>query len=181
LLEESEMAVLSLSDYPSAPEILEDGKTFFENALKKARIVSEYTGEMVIADDSGLEVDFLEGRPGIHSARYSGPDADDEKNIQRLLQELKGVPIERRGAAFKCVLVLYNPDGIYESFEGTLRGEIAVSPAGSEGFGYDPVFIVPEYGRTVAELSPDIKNKISHRAKAFKKLKKKLAATCQII
>jgi XTP/dITP diphosphohydrolase len=142
--------------------------------LKKARVISEYTGKMVIADDSGLEVDSLGGRPGIHSARYSGSDADDEKNIQKLLQELKDVPIEKRGAAFKCVLVLYNPDGTFESFEGTLRGEIAVSPSGSEGFGYDPVFIVPEYDRTVAELSPDIKNTISHRAKAFKKLKESL-------
>jgi len=121
-----------------------------------------------------LEVDFLGGRPGVHSSRYSGPDADDEKNIRKLLEELKDVPMEKRGAAFKCVLVLFNTDGTSESFEGTLRGKISINPAGNEGFGYDPVFIVPEFGCTVAELSPDVKNRISHRAEAFNKLKKSL-------
>lgn len=153
---------------------MEDGTTFFENALKKARALSEYTGEVVIADDSGLEVDALGGKPGVHSARYARPGADDNRNNQKLLEELRDIPEDERGAAFKCVLVLYRTDGTYMSFEGTLRGRITFDPAGDGGFGYDPVFFVEEYGRTVAELAPDTKNRISHRAKAFNKLKKSL-------
>ncbi len=166
--------LLSLQDYPDAPSIREDGHTFLENALKKARIISEYTGRTVIADDSGLEVDCLEGAPGIHSARYSGVGATDGKNILKLLEEMDGVPGEQRGAAFRCVLVLYRTDGTFETFEGELRGTISREPSGNEGFGYDPVFIVPGYGMTVAELDPGTKNMISHRGLAFAKLKKSL-------
>jgi len=121
-----------------------------------------------------LEVDALGGKPGVHSARYAGLGADDDKNNQKLLEELRGIPENERGAAFKCVLVLYKTDGTSTSFEGTLQGTITFDPAGKEGFGYDPVFCVEEYGRTVAELTPDTKNRISHRAKAFNKLKKSL-------
>lgn len=153
---------------------MEDGATFFENALKKARIVSEHTGEWAIADDSGLEVDALGGRPGVYSARYSGLDGTDDDNNRRLLHEMQPVPPEKRGAAFKCVLVLYKPDGTFQSFHGELRGSIATSQKGSEGFGYDPVFYVDAYGKTVAELGGEVKNRISHRAKAFEKLKKSL-------
>ncbi|MBN2514556.1 MAG: XTP/dITP diphosphatase [Deltaproteobacteria bacterium] len=174
LLTGTDITVLSLDDYPDIPEIVEDGTTFFENALKKARALSEYTGEVVIADDSGLEVDALGGKPGVHSARYARPGADDNRNNQKLLEELRDIPEDERGAAFKCVLVLYRTDGTYMSFEGTLRGRITFDPAGDGGFGYDPVFFVEEYGRTVAELAPDTKNRISHRAKAFNKLKKSL-------
>ena len=165
---------LSLDEYPGLPEVVEDGETFFENALKKAKAVSEYTGKIVLADDSGLEVDFLEGRPGICSSRYAGPDATDQSNIEKLLEELKGVPINKRGAAFVCALVLYRPDGTFESFEGRWGGEIGHEPAGTTGFGYDPVFVVAECGMTVAQISPDMKNTISHRAKALNKLKKSL-------
>jgi XTP/dITP diphosphohydrolase len=171
LLEGTGITLLSLDDYPDMPDVEEDGKTFFENAFKKASAISKYTGEVAVADDSGLEVDFLDGRPGIYSSRFSGQNATDEENIIELLRELKNVPAKERKAAFKCVLVIYRPDGKFESFEGTLKGEIGLEPRGSEGFGYDPVFIVPEYDRTVAELDPDVKNRISHRAEAFKKLK----------
>ncbi|MBW2631251.1 MAG: XTP/dITP diphosphatase [Deltaproteobacteria bacterium] len=174
LLEGMNVNLLSLHDYPDVPSIVEDGNTFLENALKKARVISEYTGGTIIADDSGLEVDYLEGAPGIHSARYSGAGATDERNIRKLLEELDGVPTEKRGAAFRCALVLYRTDGTFETFEGKLEGIIALKPTGSEGFGYDPVFIVPEYGKTVAQLDPEIKNRISHRAIAFAKLKKSL-------
>jgi XTP/dITP diphosphohydrolase len=174
MLENEDVTIRSLNDYPQVPEIVEDGETFFENALKKAKVVSEHTGEWVIADDSGLEVDSLGGRPGVYSSRYSGPDATDDDNNRLLLQELQSMPPEKRGAAFRCVLVLYKPDGTYRSFDGELSGSIARYPAGSEGFGYDPVFCVDAYGKTVAELGPDIKNRISHRAKAFEKLKKSL-------
>jgi len=128
----------------------------------------------VIADDSGLEVESLEGKPGVHSARYSGKDATDEKNNEKLLAELKDIPIEKRDAAFRCVLVLFRPDGNYDYFEGKLKGIIGFEPKGEEGFGYDPVFIVPRFRCTVAQLSPEVKNSISHRAEAFKKLKKSL-------
>ncbi|MBN2538540.1 MAG: XTP/dITP diphosphatase [Deltaproteobacteria bacterium] len=174
LLEGINITLSSLYDYTDAPDIIEDGRTFLENALKKARVISDYAGRTVIADDSGLEVDYLEGAPGIHSARYSGAGATDEKNIRKLLEELEGVSVEKRGAAFKCALVLYRTDGTFETFEGKLEGTIATEQAGSEGFGYDPVFIVPEYGKTVAQIDPDTKNRISHRAMAFAKLKKSL-------
>ena len=167
--------LLSLNDYPGIPEIVEDGKNFLENALIKARTVAEATGEIVLADDSGLEVDALGGAPGICSARYAGHDADDMRNIRRLLYDLKDVPLEKRGAAFRCVLVLYPPaDGRYETFEGRWEGMITERPVGRGGFGYDPVFFLPDLGVTVAELSPEVKNRISHRAQAIAKLKEKL-------
>lgn len=165
---------MSFNDYPDIPEIIEDGETFFENALKKAQSVSKYTGQTVIADDSGLEVRSLGGKPGVHSARYSGNNATDKENNRKLLTELKDIPMEKRDAAFRCVLVLYRPDGSYDYFEGKLEGMIAFEPEGEEGFGYDPVFIVPRYGCTVAQLSLEVKNSISHRARALKKLKKSL-------
>ena len=135
--------LLSLLDYPSIPEIEEDGSTFLENALKKAKTVADSTGEAALADDSGIEIDFLGGRPGIYSARYSGPGATDEKNNRKVLSELKGVPLEKRTAAFRCVLVLYRPDGKYKVFEGSWKGLIGFEPRGTLGFGYDPIFIDP--------------------------------------
>jgi len=174
LLTGMDVDLLSLQDYPDAPQIREDGRTFLENALKKARIISEYTGRTVIADDSGLEVDCLKGAPGIHSARYAGVGASDGDNIRKLLDEMDGVPGTQRGAAFRCMLVLYRTDGTFETFEGELRGAISVQASGSEGFGYDPVFSVPEYGKTIAELDPATKNRISHRGIAFDKLKQSL-------
>jgi non-canonical purine NTP pyrophosphatase, rdgB/HAM1 family len=174
MLEGIAVSLFSFNDYPDLPEIVEDGETFLDNALKKARVVSAHTGEIVIADDSGIEIDFLRGEPGVFSSRYSGPDATDESNIEKLLRELKGVPLNERGATFRCVLVLCKPDGSFESFEGKWRGRVGYEPAGDKGFGYDPVFVAPEFGVTAAELSPEIKNSVSHRALAFAKLKKSL-------
>jgi len=166
----------SLNDYPDIPEIIEDGKSFLENAQIKAKTVAEATGRTVLADDSGLEVDALGGAPGIYSARYAGQDADDGSNIRRLLKELKGVPPEKRGALFRCVLVLYSPaNGCMETFEGHWRGVIADRPVGRGGFGYDPIFILPDLGVTVAELSSEVKNRISHRGQAIAKLKERFA------
>jgi len=167
------ISLLSLNDYPDIPETVEDGKSFLENALKKARAVAESTREIVLADDSGLEVDALGGAPGIYSARYAGNDADDMQNIRKLLYDLKGIHAENRGAAFRCVLVLYPVDGHYEAFEGRWEGLIAEKPVGQGGFGYDPVFFLPGEGMTVAELSPEVKNRISHRAQAIAKLKER--------
>ena len=150
---------------------MEDGSTFFENALKKARATAVATGEIALADDSGLEVEYLNGEPGIFSARYAGPEQNDRLNIEKLLKKLDGIPFERRNAAFRCVLVLYRPDGSYETFEGRWRGVIYDRPLGEGGFGYDPVFYLPELGVTVAQLQPDEKNRMSHRAIASAKLK----------
>ena len=169
----------SLSEYAAVPDIIEDGKSFLENALKKARTISEFTEEIVLADDSGLEVDFLKGSPGVYSSRYAGEAATDEENIKKLLTELENVPREKRGASFVCVLVLYFPDGQYESFEGRWRGVIHDKASGTGGFGYDPVFYLPDREITVAQMSADEKNGISHRARAFEKLKQYLQQKMQ--
>jgi len=174
MLEGIEVGLCSLLDYPDLPDLIEDGNSFLENALKKASFFSKLTGETVLADDSGLEVEVLDGAPGIYSARYAGKDADDQQNIRKLLDDLKDIAAENRGAAFRCVLVLYHPEGTYDSFEGCLEGRIAKEPAGEGGFGYDPVFILPGDVVTVAQLSSEVKNRISHRAQAFLKLKEKL-------
>lgn len=164
--------IRSLTDYDGVPDVVEDGNTYLENALKKARAYSVFTGETVLADDSGLEVDFLQGAPGIYSSRYAGPDATDEENCRKLLQVLEGVAPEDRGAMFRCVLVLYHPDGQFEPFEGTWRGMIHTEPVGEKGFGYDPVVYLPEMGLTVAQLAPEVKNKLSHRGQALALFKK---------
>lgn len=165
------LEIKSLADYDPELEISEDGSTFLDNALKKASTVSRLTGEMALADDSGLAVDFLQGAPGVHSARYAGPGATDEMNYRKLLREMEGVPSEKRGASFVCTLVLYRPDGTYLSFDGAWQGVIHVEPRGELGFGYDPVFFLPELGKTAAELPPALKNRLSHRAAAMNKLR----------
>lgn len=171
LLMDSGVTLLSLNDYPDLPEIKEDGNSFLENALKKARTIAELTGEVVLADDSGLEVEALNGAPGIYSARYAGGEGDDRKNILKILSDLRGVPPARREAVFRCILVLCRPNGRYHAFDGNWKGRITETPVGRGGFGYDPVFYLPERGVTAAQLSADIKNSISHRAKAVAKLK----------
>jgi XTP/dITP diphosphohydrolase len=171
MLEGSGVHLRSLMDYPNLPDIVEDGNTFLDNALKKARAVSEWTGETVLADDSGLEVDALGGAPGIYSARYAGADANDVRNIRKLLNAMKDISTDKRGATFRCILVLYSADGSYETFDGHWKGRISKEPVGQGGFGYDPVFFLPEEGVTVAQLSSDVKNRISHRAQAIGKLK----------
>ena len=166
-----DVELLSLLDFPAVPEIREDGQSYRENALKKARTVAEYTGEIVLADDSGLEVEALDGGPGIYSARFAGPEATDEHNVGKLLETLSGVPWEKRGASFQCVLVLCRPDGGCETFTGRWQGRIHSSPLGEEGFGYDPVFFLPDLGLTAAQLPAERKNRLSHRAQAVGELK----------
>lgn len=170
LLQPLDVKLLSVEDFSGAPEVVEDGTTFQENALKKARCLAEYSGIATIADDSGLEVECLGGRPGVYSSRFAGPDATDQENTIHLLGELEGVPLEKRTAAFRCVLALFDKDGSYNFFEGTLEGFIAFELSGAGGFGYDPIFLLPDGERTVAELDPEEKNRISHRGKAFEKL-----------
>ncbi len=155
-------------------EIVEDGETFEENSMKKAVTVMEKTNEAAIADDSGLEVDFLGGCPGVYSARFAGEDATDEDNNEKLLKKLEGVPFEKRKGRFVSVISLAFPDGRKLSLRGECEGVIALESKGTDGFGYDPLFIVTKYQRTFAELGSEIKNKISHRAKALKKFREEL-------
>lgn len=152
------------------PEIVEDGDTFEANAIKKAEMASQFLQCPVIADDSGLEVEALQGAPGVYSARYAGPDAKDEENNEKLLQALQGVPNEKRGASFVCVMAFATPEGRTRTVRGTCAGRITEQPRGRQGFGYDPLFYLPERDCTMAELSPAEKNCISHRAQAVQKL-----------
>jgi len=168
------VTILSLKDFPHLPTIVEDGKSFYENALKKATKVARYTGELTIADDSGIEVKALGGRPGVYSSRFAGENASDEDNNARLLRELQGVPFDKRQARFRCVLVVAKPEGETAFVEGECKGIIIDEPRGHYGFGYDPVFLVPEYNKTFSEIRPEEKNKISHRAQALRKLLKLL-------
>ena len=166
--------ILSLKDFPGAPIVIEDGDTFEENAVKKASIIARHTGLLTLADDSGLEVDALDGEPGVRSARFAGENATDEDRNRKLLNLLKDVPESKRSARFKCAMALSNPQGDTDVVLGVCEGSIAFEPRGDTGFGYDPVFLVPGYGKTFAELGPDIKNSISHRAIALEKIKKSL-------
>lgn len=164
--------LMGLNHFDNIPEIEEDGASFLENALKKARFYSKYFSQPVLADDSGLEVDALKGAPGIFSARYGGAGASDRKNRERLLKVMDGIPTPRRGASFKCVLAMVFPDGREIVVEGSCRGRIGFREVGRRGFGYDPIFFLPRYGKTMAELTLQEKNRISHRGKALRKLKK---------
>lgn len=159
--------VLPLNEFPGIVEAEEDGVTFKENAVKKASAVCEQTGLMALADDSGLEVDCLEGFPGVFSSRFAGEEKNDEANNKKLLELLEDVPEEYRTARFTCVAAIATPDDWVYTAEGYCEGIIAREPKGEGGFGYDPLFYVPEYGKTFAELEPETKNKISHRAKAL--------------
>jgi XTP/dITP diphosphohydrolase len=164
------IAVKTLLDYPEIEDVEETGSTFEENATLKAEAVSKILNKMVIGDDSGLIVDALEGRPGIYSARYAGEHKNDQKNLEKVLDELKGVSEEDRTARFYCALAVALPGKEAITVSGTCEGRILDEQRGTNGFGYDPVFYVPDKSRTMAELTSDEKNKISHRANALKKL-----------
>ena len=174
LLEPFDIEVLSVKDFDSVPDVEEDGDTFFENSRKKALEISTVLGLPALADDSGLEVDALGGRPGVLSARYSGEDATDLKNNIKLLDEMKGVAEKDRTARFRCVMVAADPSGRIISADGSCEGVITEEMQGDGGFGYDPVFYLPELGRTMAQLSRDEKNGISHRGRAIAKIVKEL-------
>jgi XTP/dITP diphosphohydrolase len=168
MLEGTEIRVLGLDTFPDLPEIVEDGETFADNARKKAATVARLTGRLTLADDSGLEVTHLGGVPGVHSARYAGVAGDDAANNRKLLAALAGVPRAQRRGAFVCAMALCGPDGGCRFFAGRLEGLLAEEPRGDGGFGYDPLFLVPEYGKTLAELPLEIKNRISHRGQALR-------------
>ena len=181
LLRDLGVTLLSLADFPNLPEIPEEGASFAENAAAKAMAVARLTGQPALADDSGLAVDVLGGAPGVFSARYAQDRTaprppTDADNWGKLLAELHDVPWGERRAHFVCELALATPDGRLRRARGECAGVIAVSPRGETGFGYDPVFWVPEYGATMAQLGPEIKNQISHRAKALAAFKAVLRA-----
>ena len=181
LLQDLGVTLLSLADFPHLPEIPEDGATFQENAAIKARAVSRLTGRPALADDSGLAVDALGGRPGVYSARYAqdrtAPQPPgDADNWRKLLDEMVGVPWEQRGARFVCEIALALPDGRLFRAHGECEGRIAQEARGNAGFGYDPVFWVPEFSATMAQVGPEVKNRISHRARALAAFKDLLAA-----
>ena len=174
LLSDLDINIMSLDEAENAPHVVEDGKTFMENAFKKAKVIAEATGIMALADDSGLEVDALDGAPGVYSARYSGENASDASNNEKLLANLEGVSSGKRGAHFSCVIIVYHPSGQWISTEARCEGEITNKIIGDQGFGYDPVFYLPSINRTMAQLSPEEKNSLSHRGKALAELKSKL-------
>lgn len=163
--------IKTLLDLPDFPDIDESGDSYRANAELKARALWEKVKEPVFADDSGLEVDALNGRPGIHSARFSGPDTNHPRNIAKLLEELGDLPVDKRSARFRCEIIYLDQSGNAHEFVGTLEGYIGFSCAGSAGFGYDPVFMLHERGCSVAQLANHEKNAISHRARAVEKLK----------
>lgn len=167
LLRGLDITIRTLDDFPEAPDVVEDGDTCEANAMKKAVEMAQYTGLTAVADDTGLEVDALGGRPGVFAARYAGQQATYEDNCRKLLLELQGIPADRRTGRFVTVAAIATPQGKRLSAKGLLEGVIAEQPAGSHGFGYDPVFWLPEYGQTLAQLAPEVKNRISHRARAF--------------
>lgn len=162
--------VKTLVDVPEIPDIEETGTTFEENAVIKAEAISKISSSYVVADDSGLVIDALEGRPGVFSARYAGPDKDDEANIDKVLGEMDGVRDEKRTARFYCALAIAGPGFETVTVNGTCEGLILNERHGSGGFGYDPIFYVPSEGKTMAEMSADRKNELSHRAAAMKNL-----------
>jgi XTP/dITP diphosphohydrolase len=166
--------IVTPADIGISIEVNETGASFEENARLKAAALAEASGRLTLADDSGLEVDALGGEPGPRSHRYAGEGASDADRINYLLAKLRGVPEGKRTARFRCVIALATPDGRVEFFTGECRGAIATAPRGSGGFGYDPVFYVPELGKTFAELKPEEKNRISHRARAAVKAREAL-------
>ena len=175
LLSDLGIGIRTLDEFPEVPDVIEDGETCEANAIKKARAVSKATGLMAVADDTGLEVNALGGRPGVFAARYAGEHATYEDNWRKLLQELSGVPRKRRTARFMTVAAMALPSGEVQVTTGQLEGVISEEPAGAGGFGYDPVFFVPELGKTLAQLSAEEKNRISHRAKAFAQVREILS------
>ena len=174
ILADLDAEILSMKEAGIQADIVEDGKTFEENAVIKATAISKLTGEIVLADDSGLEIDYLNKEPGVYSARHMGEHTDYHTKNASLIKRLEGVPDEKRTARFVCAIAAAFPDGRVETVRGTMEGRIGYEEKGENGFGYDPIFFLPEYGCTSAELSMEEKNKISHRGKALQAIKEEL-------
>ena len=174
ILSDVDVKKLSLLDFEKIPKVIEDGENLRDNAIKKAEIAYKYTQLVSIADDSGLEVEALEGLPGVYSSRFAGPKASYKENNHKLLDMLGNRSMEKRAARFRCVIAVVDSDAEPQIFEGAVDGYIGFENKGNSGFGYDPLFILPEYKKTFAELGEDLKNQVSHRAKALSKLKEYL-------
>ena len=172
ILGDLDYEILSMKEAGVNVDIIEDGTTFEENAIIKAKTVMEATGSIVLADDSGLEIDYLDKAPGIYSARFAGEDTSYDIKNRILLYRLEGVPDEERRARFVCAVAAVFPDGTVKVVRETIEGQIAHEIVGENGFGYDPIFYVPEYGCTTAEMTPELKNELSHRGKALRAMKK---------
>jgi len=172
LLDGIDVRILTLRNFPGLPKIVEDGRNFKENAIKKATTAAKLTGRLTIADDSGLEVDVLGNKPGVYSSRFAGKGATDRKNNLKLLRLLKDTPFKNRTARFVCHIAISDKSGLIGTTKGVCSGVIGFKIQGTYGFGYDPLFVIPKYGKTFAELGARIKNKMSHRYKALKKAKK---------
>jgi XTP/dITP diphosphohydrolase len=176
LLGDLGVTIRAAHEFPDGPDVVEDGDTYEANAILKARAWADHTRLWTLADDSGLEVDALDGRPGMYSSRYA---PTNEERIAGILRELDGAPEERRGARFVCVMALASPDGRIETRRGECEGRIALAPSGRGGFGYDPIFHLPERGCSMAEIGEDEKNRISHRARAAQAIRPVIAARMQ--
>ena len=174
------LEVISMKDAGFNVDIVEDGTTFEENAIIKAKAIAEKCDELVLADDSGLEVDYLNKEPGIYSARYMGEDTPYEEKNRNIINRLEGVSDDERTARFVCVIAAVFPDGSVKTTRATIEGIIAHEPSGANGFGYDPIVYVPEFGKTTAELSPEEKNKVSHRGKALELMKQQIKEYMQM-
>lgn len=174
ILSDLDVEVLSMKEAGIKADIVEDGTTFEENAVIKAKTICELCGEITLADDSGLEIDYLNREPGVYSARYMGEDTSYRIKNANLIERLEGVPDEKRTARFVCAVAAAFPDGSVKTVRETMEGRIGYEERGANGFGYDPIFFLPEYGCTSAELSMEEKNKISHRGKALRAIKEEL-------
>jgi len=172
ILKNSNIKTLSLDDFPGVPQVKEDGKTLVDNALKKALTIARFTRRLTVSDDSGLVVDALGGGPGVYSSRFAGKGATYKKNNEKLLKLLKDVPQAKRQAKFICCVAVAEPGKIIGIVDGIHRGFITFETKGRNGFGYDPLFVCPGLNKTFAQLSPSLKNRVSHRARAFRKAKK---------
>ena len=180
ILADLPVQVVSMKEAGIQADIVENGKSFAENAVIKAKAIMEMTGEVVLADDSGLEIDYLNKEPGIYSARYMGEDTSYRVKNANLIERLSGMPDEKRTARFVCAIAAAFPDGTVKITEGTIEGRIGYEEKGENGFGYDPIFYVPEYGCSTAQLSEEEKNKISHRGKALTSMKEILKAVLEM-
>ena len=175
ILKDLNLRITSLADYPRVPRIIENGKTFRANAIKKAIKIAQFTQKLALGEDSGLCVDVLRGKPGVYSSRFAGKDKSDRKNNLKLLKLLEGIPINKRKAHYCCVVALADKDGLVGFREGKCRGFIGFGLKGHFGFGYDPLFVIPKYQKTFAQLGPAIKHRMSHRFRALQKAKSTLA------
>lgn len=172
ILGEKKFKILSLNNFINIPEILEDGTSYKENAVKKAEIISKITNKITLSDDSGIEIEYLNWKPGIYSSRFLGENATDKERNEEILKLLEKIPDNKRKARYVCIVAVSLPGGITKTFEGKCIGRISHKAKGKYGFGYDPIFFVPAYNKNMAELPLSVKNRISHRARALNKAKK---------